>query len=234
MDSKLDRETIKSLYASFDAPVTDVDCGKKCAPHNEYGIPFCCDIKQTVPTAYQAEWVYLQASTNLWQPWVGDDEKDAALLRQQTPEGMKLIQCLGHRHCQREYRSIVCRSFPFFPYLTRAGELIGLSYYWEYEDRCWVISNLDRVTSAYRNQFIQAYDTICSHLAQERENFHYFSELMRQTFREGGRKITLLHRNGEAYRISPEEEGLAPVRAGDLPKFGVYEIAANLPFADEE
>ena len=233
MESKLDHEAIIALYTSFAAPATALDCGEKCAPHNDYSVPFCCDSGQAVPAAYPSEWAYLQANTNLWHLWESDDEEHAVLLRQETPEGMALIACLGHEQCQRDYRSIACRSFPFFPYLIRSGEFIGLSYYWEYEDRCWLISHLDRVTRRYRDEFIQAYDTILAHHPQERENFKHYAEEMRQRFAQEKRSIPLLHRDGSIYAVSPQDEQLAPIRAEDLPKFGVYELAAEMPFADE-
>lgn len=234
MESKLDRETIITLYTTFDAPPTALDCGEKCAPHNDYGVPFCCDSGQTVPAAYTSEWVYLQVNTDLWHLWESDDEEHANLLRRETPEGMALIECRGHKNCQRRYRSIACRSFPFFPYITRSGKFIGLSYYWEYEDRCWLISHLDRVTQTYREEFIRAYDTILACLPQERENFGHYAETMRQRFAQENRSIPLLHRDGGMYVLSPQDEQLTPIQADDLPKFGVYQLAAEMPFADEQ
>ena len=75
-----------------------------------------------------------------------------------VPEGQKLIVCKGHEQCQRNFRSLICRSFPFFPYLSRQGELIGLSYFWDFEDRCWIISNLNSVSQEFRSQFMLVYD----------------------------------------------------------------------------
>ena len=65
---------VRALYDHFDAPVCNLDCGLKCAPHNPDGSgkPVCCDICQAVPVAYQQEWRYLQPHTNLWHLWRGD------------------------------------------------------------------------------------------------------------------------------------------------------------------
>ncbi len=140
-----------SLYADFQSPISTFDCGDRCAPHNEYGAPFCCDTRHAVPTAYESEWRYLQENTNLWHLWQADTPAETSRLQQETPPGQVLIECLGHPLCQRDYRSLTCRAFPFFPYLTSQGTFIGLSYYWEYEDRCWVISNFQVVNQTYRN-----------------------------------------------------------------------------------
>jgi hypothetical protein len=221
------------FYSRFNAPITTLDCGDRCAPYNERGVPFCCDTRHAVPTAYQPEWEYLKENTDLWHLWVAEKPAETARLQAQTPPGQVLIECLGHRLCQRNFRSITCRSFPFFPYLNRTGQFIGLSYYWEYEDRCWVISNLQVVSTEYRLEFIAAYDGLFEKLPAERENFRYHSIMMRRIFGRGGRAIPLLHRNGKAYKVTPRNGRLRRVSLESLPKFGPYMLGAKLPFADE-
>ena len=220
----------KALYAPFDSAVSVLDCGKKCAPYNEHGAPFCCDTKHTVPTAYLSEWIYLKTHTNLWHLWESEESNN---LRTATPEGQVLIECLGHERCQRDYRSITCRAFPFAPYITRDGKFIGLSYYWQYEDRCWVISNLDQVTRSYREEFVDAYDSIFEKYPREFDAFKYHSNLIRQEFGYQKRAIPLLHRNGYTYKISPRNDRLRRVDAKSFPKHGPYKIAALMPFPDE-
>jgi hypothetical protein len=222
-----------SLYTRFQAPISALDCGSRCAPYNEHGVPFCCDTRHAIPSVYQAEWQYLQANTDLWHAWESNDPGNAARLRNSLPDGQVLVECLGHQLCQRNYRSITCRSFPFFPYITLQGEFIGISYYWEYEDRCWVISNLGQVTRAYLESFIEAYDTIFRLVPEEVENFRQHSIRMCRNFGIQRRAIPLLHRNGFCYKISPATGRKRRVNAEELPKFGPYRIAARLPFPGE-
>lgn len=221
------------LYAGFQAPIAALDCGKKCAPYNEYGVPFCCDTSHAVPAAYQAEWEYLQKNTNLWHLWQPDDDADFQLVRSDTPENMHLIECLGHTQCQRSFRSLTCRAFPFFPYLNSCHEFIGLSYYWEYEDRCWVISNLRVVTPEYIQQFVTTFDTLFAQQPEERQAYARHSLFMRRRFARQGQAVPLLHREGGVYKVSPHHEGMRRVHAEILPKFGPYQVAARLPFPDE-
>ena len=68
---------VRCLYDRFNAPLMDMDCGARCAPHNPSGKPFCCDICHAVPAAYHPEWEYLSASTDLWHAWRGDECPDA-------------------------------------------------------------------------------------------------------------------------------------------------------------
>jgi hypothetical protein len=222
-----------SIYDLFNSPITSQDCGKKCAPYNEYGVPFCCDLQHLVPTAFVNEWEYLRHSSNLWYLWRSEEPGLTQLLRNEIPEGHLLIQCLGHKHCQRSYRSISCRAFPFAPYITDSGEFIGFSYYWEYENRCWLISNLDQVSRGYIVKFIGAYDQIFHEFPEEFIEFKVHSALMREVFSSSRRAIPLFHRNGNVYKISPHNERLRRVEVQEFPKHGVYKIAAALPFPDE-
>jgi hypothetical protein len=225
--------TFAGLYPRFQAPIADLDCGERCAPYNERGVPFCCDLRHAVPTAYLAEWAYLERSTQLWRLFETQDQNVGEHLRAKTPENQVLIACQGHQRCQRDFRALTCRAFPFFPYITRQGEFIGLSYYWEYQDLCWVISNLNRVTEEYRRQFIEVYDWILDQMPEEHKNFRYQSMMMRRAFARRRRMIPLLHRNGSSYKIAPRSGRLRGVPVEQLPKYGPYKIAADLPFPDE-
>jgi hypothetical protein len=219
-------DNIAQLYENFDAPVVPLDCGEKCAPHNPSGKPFCCDICHAVPSAYHQEWAYLQPRTDLWHPWRGDEceshPEDPTNLEAETPDSMILLACLGPAHCQREYRALSCRQFPFFPYITDDFAFIGLAYNWELEDACWVISNLSQVTAAYREEFVQLYDDLFSVWMHEMENYAIRSAEMRKYFMAQKRSIPILHRDGGYYLLRPINERLRPIEPDRLPKYGVY------------
>jgi hypothetical protein len=221
------------LYAQFDAPIAAFDCGERCAPHNERGVPFCCDTRHAVPTAYDAEWVYLQENTDLWHPWQGRSEAERKRLENETPDGMVLLECKGHLLCQRGFRAITCRAFPFFPYITRDDWFIGMTYYWQYEYACWVISNPAVVTPEYQAQFIAAFDELFERLPEERESYRQYSSTMRRVFGRWHRSIPLLHRNGKVYKVTPRNGRMRRVNVHRLPKFGPYRIAEEVPFVDE-
>jgi len=214
------------LYQRFDAPVVGLDCGAMCAPHNPTGKPFCCDICQAVPAVYHQEWDYLRQTTDLWHVWRGDEcaeaPQDPAELLADTPDHMLLLACLGPAHCQRDYRAISCRQFPFFPYLTSDLRFIGLAYEWEFESTCWVISHLEAVSQAYRAGFIQTYQVLFSQWEDELKGYAIKSEEMRDHFIEIKRRIPILHRGGGIYMLSPRSERMQRVSASRLPRFGPY------------
>lgn len=216
----------RELYNAFDAPLTELDCGLMCAPHNPHGIPFCCDICNAVPVAYKAEWRYLRGSTPLWHPWRGDEcaeeKNDRAELARQTPAHLRLLACRGPRYCERSYRAVSCRQFPFFPYLSSDFRFIGLTYDWEFTDKCWVISNLQHVTDTYRNEFFQTFDKLFETWLEDLECYAELSAETREHYQQARRRIPLLHRDGSTCLISPKSERVYRVLARELPRFSPY------------
>ena len=194
------RLDMRGLYDRFNVPVAEIDCGQMCAPHNPSGKPFCCDICQAVPAAYKQEWEYLRRSTHLWRKWRGNecpaDLNNPDDLRAETPRHMTLLACQGPAHCQREFRALSCRQFPFFPYVTSDYRFIGLAYEWAFEATCWVIRNLRAVTAAYRQEFVQTYDHLFAVWQAEFDSYAALSEQMRAHFAARKRRIPILHRNG--------------------------------------
>lgn len=221
---------IPRFYTGFSAPVTALDCGRMCAPHNPHGIPFCCDICHAVPAVYHQEWEYLRLHTDLWHPWRGDEcaeePVNPSILAEDTQEHMRLLACKGPAHCQREYRSSSCRQFPFFPYITANDRFIGMTYHWDFEPTCWVISNLGAVTADFRREFFATYDALFNTWLEEYESYAWLSEDMRTAFGSLHRRIPILHRNGGDYLLSPATERMERVPASQFRRFGPYRLSS--------
>jgi hypothetical protein len=203
---------IRELYHHFNSPVTHFDCGEKCAPQNPHAIPFCCDICQAVPAVYINEWEYLKEHTDLWHIWQGSECKEDVTDPQElggiTPSSMILLACLGPRFCQREFRAISCRQFPFIPYINFRDKFIGMTYDWEFAKTCWVISHLEEVTIHFRQEFFDAFDLIFQESEEEFDNYAVLSEQIREIASKKKHRIPLLHRNGRNYLLSPKSERL--------------------------
>jgi hypothetical protein len=136
---------------------------------------------------------------------------------------MCLLSCQGPRDCQREYRSITCRQFPFFPYITSDDRFIGLAYHWDFEPYCWVISNLAAVTADFRREFIDTYDSLLIEYPEEYDSYYYLSEDMRSEFMKRRRRISILHRDGNFYLLSPKSERLQRAMPDRFRKFAPYQ-----------
>jgi hypothetical protein len=198
-----------------------------CSPYNPSKKPFCCGICHAVPAAYREEWAYLQPNTDLWHTWRGNECASAAQTETQkllddVPENMLLLACLGPAHCQRPFRALSCRQFPFFPYVTADYRFLGLAYDWEFESTCWVISHLDQVTETYHQQFVETHDRLFAFSQEIFDSYQAHSERMREYFAAQRRRIPLLHRNGQFYLLSPASERLEKISPKQLPRFGPY------------
>jgi hypothetical protein len=217
----------RRFYDRFDQPVIGLDCGEMCKPHNPNGKPFCCDICHAVPVAYSQEWEFLRANTDLWHAFRGDEctteSTDLEALRAETPMGMHLLACQGPALCQRPFRAVSCRQFPFFPYLTADYRFVGLAYEWTYENVCWVISSLGQVTPVYRDDFVRTYDELFALWPDEMESYAAHSEEMREVFGAQKRRIPILHRGGGYYMLSPGSERMEQVEAEKMRRFGPYQ-----------
>lgn len=220
----------EQLYKRFDHPVTGLDCGEQCRRFNPRGAPFCCDICTAVPVAYPEEWAYLKSSTNLWTLYRGNEcggtmasAEELEALRAEVPRGMLLLACLGADRCQRPYRSLTCRQFPFFPYFTADFRFIGLAGEWPYARVCWVLSHLGEVTQAYREEFTRTFDEFFSLWPQEMQGYADHSEELREEAMKMRQRIPLLHRDGTFRLISPRSGRMERVGAEKLPRFGFYQ-----------
>ncbi len=226
MEKPASQLDFRQLYDLFNAPTTPLDCGQFCAPHNPSGKPFCCDICHAVPVAYKPEWVYLNSATRLWHVWQGDEctaePVDPQELLENTPEHLLLMACQGPERCERKFRSLSCRQFPFFPYITSDYRFIGLATDWEFESKCWILSHLDQVTVEYRNEFIQTFDTLFSYWMDDFDSYATLSEEVREHYQSIRRRIPVLHRDGRNYLLSPKSEKLEPVDLSALPAHRPY------------
>lgn len=214
-------------YDCFNVPLVHFDCGTLCAHHNPNHKPFCCDICYAVPFAYRPEWDYLKENTDLWHIWRGnectDNPEDPRILSTEISGSTALLACLGPDLCQRQFRSLSCRQFPFFPYITSDRSFIGLAYNWDFEDTCWMISHLSQLSDDFRAEFLWFYDEFFLNHPQESDHYGNRSSQMRTEFISQNRSITILHRDGGYYLLRPINERLRRVNPDRLPRFGYYQ-----------
>jgi len=220
MSKTVGKIDFQEAYLQFSSPTTPQDCGKLCAPHNPSGKPFCCDICHAVPVAYRQEWHHLEKHTRLWHIWRGDEcveePTEPAELLQLTPGHLLLLACKGPEFCERNFRTISCRQFPFFPYITADFRFIGLACDWEFESKCWILSHLDLVTDDYRQEFIQFFDRVFSIWMDDFDSYSTLSEEVRDHFSQIQQRFPILHRNGKDYLIDPTMEKLERTELAEL------------------
>jgi hypothetical protein len=204
------------IYRNFEAPVMRFDCGRMCAPLNG-GNPVCCTTDNAVPVVSRAEWKLLQSRTDLWRRFTPRDATGRQIV-DELGTSCLAVECKGARHCERDNRSLSCRTFPFFPYITKEREFIGLSVYWTFEDRCWVISNLHRVDRRFVDEFVTAYEAVFRMDPDEFDVMRAWSATMRRVFSRWDREIPVIARDGTWLRIRPRGRGIKTAKKKHLEK----------------
>jgi hypothetical protein len=222
----------QEIYKGFEMPLCDQDCGKKCGPHNYYGVPVCCDIGLVVPAAFESEWLFLQENTDLWEPWSSSGLFDHQL-REEVQDGQVLLQCKGYQSCQRSFRTLTCRAFPFYPYLTSEGDFPGMGYYPDFRENCWIISNLSVVSAEYKAAFDKSFQRIFEIYPEYRNSFVDYSRYVRQQAAVEGEAIILLDFSNRVNLIDPSTEQSRSVTYQDLEEYGPYTVTRELRFPDE-
>jgi hypothetical protein len=208
----IDENDVKELYRRLHAPVVEFDCGQKCAEING-GIPICCDDAHAIPVLYRSEITYLKKKTDLWRGFrpYNDHERNMA---RELPDDQRFARCKGHTLCERENRSFACRTFPFFPYFTRREEFFGLSYYWEYRGRCWILERHDLVRPDFVTGFVRAWELVFERKPDEADYFASLSATCRGAHTRMERDFVVLDRAGKAWLRKPGKDGLEPAPAG--------------------
>jgi len=209
-------KSYKRIYDVFTAPISQTyDCGKFCAPLNN-GSPVCCSTQHAVPIVTKAEWSVLKPRTEIWSKFKPYDAATRQIVKE-LPTDCKAVQCKGARFCERDNRTLACRAFPFFPYITKDREIIGVSVYWTFEDRCWVISNLQIADEQFVEQLLSAYEEL---FAQDQDEFDAFfaqSASMRRVFTRRNQIIPVLARKGECFKVLPRSGGkVKPARLSEF------------------
>lgn len=195
-----------AIYEKFNAPIyKKLDCGKFCAPLNG-GEPVCCTTRNAVPVVDKQEWKLLKSRTDLWHGFKPFDAQTRAIV-DELPKSCAAIECKGAAFCERENRSLACRAFPFYPYFMKDGTLFGLSYYWAFEDRCWVLSNLAQVELDFVRELVAAYEVLFAKDEDEEQAFMDNSAAQRQVFSRWERDLPILGREGGFFKVEPKTNG---------------------------
>src|SRR6266852_17949 len=195
-----------TLYEGFNAPVSRFDCGRKCAPLNG-----------GEPVVHKVEFDLLKTRTDLWSKFKPYDYATKQIVAELTSDCMA-IHCKGARHCERDNRTIACRGFPFYPYLTRERQFVGIGTYWVFEDRCWMMSNLEIVDRPFVEQFIATYEALFVKDLSEFKTYVEFSASARRVYSRWKREIPLLGRAGELLVVEPSTGTIRLGRKKDFPK----------------
>jgi hypothetical protein len=185
---------LEELLATLTVPVTEIDCGTLCAPDND-GIPICCDKSRIVPVLYKTEYRVLRARSDLWRPF-RPQTKDQRELGEDMRSCDKLCECKGVAHCERDNRSLACRTFPLEPYLDHDGELVGLVWNMDFEGTCPLVMSRHKVRQDYIEQAMAMWRKAFEWAPKEQEFYMGHSQTTRRSFGQKRRKVPVFTPDG--------------------------------------
>ena len=205
------------IFRRFQAPISKIyDCGKKCAPLNG-GEPVCCDSSHAIPIVEHSEYKLLKSRTDMWHKFKPKDAAERNEIADLKGSDCRAVECNGAAHCERDNRSLACRSFPFYPYFNPDKELVGLSYYWTFEGLCWVISNITIVEKPFIAQFLDIHEYLFKADDNWRETYIDQSATMRGVYSRKGEKFPVVMRDGTYHWVLPKSGGkLVPAKKAEL------------------
>jgi hypothetical protein len=148
----LTEEEAVYFHSLLTEEITSYNCGKLCSPDNG-GEPFCCKVENAVPNLYKAEFSYIQKRSKLWSVWKPVTKHEINLKKTSESEDTIFCECRGVQHCERDYRSITCRTFPLEPYIDKRGVFVGLVFMREFMSGCPLTSRPKDI----RQEFIDAH-----------------------------------------------------------------------------
>lgn len=211
--SRLD---FKRLYEILRAPVTEFDCGQLCAPLNG-GVPVCCQSQKVIPVLYKGEFKMLMERTNLWRPFEPGSKDERTMVRELSE--YQLAVCKGAAHCERDNRSLNCRTFPFAPYIDHDGVIAGLVYDYEAaEGKCPLLEFPGTITARYIEESLDFWCEVLSTDPLEAEFQSEESEKLRRSFGAKKKPIPVLSVEGVREYPTTKSEWARLLSAKKRPK----------------
>jgi hypothetical protein len=80
------------------------------------------------------------------------------------------------------------------------------------------------VTQKYRAEFIHTFDQLIATFDDVFDSYAVHSQKLRAHFEVRKKRFPILHRNGNAYLVSPASERMEKVEPQRLPRFGFYKV----------
>ena len=151
--------------------------------------------------------ICLKSRTDMWHKFVPKNKGEANEVADLKGSDCRAVECNGAAHCERDNRSLACRTFPFFPYFNTEKELIGLSYYWSFEGLCWVISNITIVEKPFIRQFLDVHEYLFKADENWRDTYIEQSSTMRGVYSRKNERFPVILRDGTYHWVLPKSGG---------------------------
>lgn len=111
-------------------------------------------------------------------------------------------ECKGIEFCERENRSISCRTFPLEPYLDTRGVLVGLVFMKEFTGKCPLTLRAKDIRQEFIDSHFIFWEKLLFRLDSEYETFWNSSKSYRRSRAQTGKKFPIFfpsHLQGKKY-----------------------------------
>lgn len=192
MNAVLTEAELQYCYDLLDEALTPYDCGKLCSPKNG-GEPFCCSVENAVPMLYREEFKYLSRRSDLWDRWKPDNARDKKQKKDDETEILIFCECKGVQHCERENRSVGCRTFPLEPYFDAEGNFVALIFMKEFRNKCPLMSRLKDIKQSVVDKHYEFWRFIMDKKSDELDLYRSASRGWRISATKRGVKLPILY-----------------------------------------
>jgi hypothetical protein len=150
--------------------MTHFDCGKHCAPKNN-NVPHCCDREKVQPLLFKDEYEWHRKQGTFWRKMPIKTKADKKLV-QDTCSYNVFAVCPGAQECRRTLRALVCRLFPFEPFIDDKGFVLGLVYIGDKNGDCALMGKPRRIYNpAYIRNCIRVWQELVDTFPEEKDMY---------------------------------------------------------------
>ena len=192
MRQRLSDRQLRRFYRLLSVRMTDFDCGRLCAPGND-GVPYCCDGSRCVPVLFREEYEWHRRRYSFWRRMPVRTKQDRELVGRARAYNV-FGSCPGPGGCRRPCRALVCRLFPFEPFVRDDGRVLGLVYQEERKQDCPLIGKPKGVYNpAYIRNAVRVWQEILDSVSSERDLYIGESRKRERRAARTGKRHRVLH-----------------------------------------
>jgi hypothetical protein len=199
----LTTDEVAYYYTLLSEEVTDYDCGTLCKDDNG-GVPFCCVTENAVPLLYKQEFELLRSRSELWSIWNPIDKEGKKLVEDHDDVGSVFCKCKGVAFCERENRSVSCRTFPLEPYIDKRGVFVGLVFMQEFSHGCPLTKRAKDIRQEFIDQHYIFWEKLILRRDREFETYSNASRTYRRNRTRTKKTFPILfpsHLKGKEYLL---------------------------------
>lgn len=189
--NKLTEYQLLKWYHHLAPAMADFNCGELCAPDND-GVPACCDHEWTIPLLFREEFKFQRRRSRFWRRYPRRTPQQRVDANEFDSYNDWACLCPGPAKCERDKRALVCRLYPFMPFINGRGEVLGMTFIHGEAKKCPLV---DRPGWAPPSDYIKGslryWKEVFEVFPEERQVIIDLCKNVRRRYRRLGRPVPL-------------------------------------------